>query len=53
MLYKRGVLSNLAKIDWKAIVLKSLFNKTAGLTPAPLLNRHFSTGFFLKILGNF
>ena len=35
------------KIHWKKTVLGSLFYKAAGLRPAALLKRHFSTGAFL------
>ena len=35
------------KIHWKTYVLESFFNKAAGLRPATLLKRHFSTGAFL------
>ena len=35
------------KIHWKTPFLESLFNKAAGLKPAILLKRHFSTGVFL------
>ena len=38
------------KIHWKTPFLESLFNKAAGLKPAILLKRHFSTGVFLWIL---
>ena len=32
------------KIHVKTLLLETLFNKTAGLRPAILLKRHFSTG---------
>ena len=35
------------KIHGKTPLLESLFNKAAGLRPAILLKRHFSTGVFL------
>ena len=41
------------KIHWNTPVLESLFNKAAGLRPATLLKRHFSTGAFLWILKSF
>ena len=41
------------KIHGKTPMLESLFNKVAGLRPATLLKKHFSTGVLLSILGNF
>ena len=40
------------KIQGKAPLLESLFNKAAGVRPAILLTRHFSEGVSLKILKN-
>ena len=41
------------KIHGRTPLLESLFHKAAGLRPAILLKRHFSTGVFLWILKNF
>ena len=41
------------KIHGKTLMPESLFNKAAGLRPAILSKRHFSTGVFLSILKNF
>ena len=41
-----GVLNNLAKITGKKPLPESLSNKAAGLRPAILLKRHFSTRVF-------
>ena len=53
VLYKIGVLKNLAKIHGQTPVLEFLFNKGAALRPSTLLKRHSSAGFFLWILRNF
>ena len=41
------------KIHWKIPVLKSFFDKAAGLRLAILLKRRFSTGALLGIFKNF
>ena len=47
MLYKIGVLKNLAKLTEETLVLESLFNKGVGLRPSTLLERDSCTGVLL------
>ena len=44
MIYKIGVLKNLAKFMGKPICWNHFLNKAAGLRPAILLKGHFSAG---------